>query len=60
MKTNDYIKFLTQEFVTYVDKPKEERRKKKHVRNKMEKPMYTSKWFGLIPFALRIAIKKKR
>lgn len=60
MKTNDYIKFLTQEFVTYVDKPKEERKKKKHVRNKMDKPLYTSKWFGLIPFALLMAIKKKR
>ncbi|MGN1387137.1 MAG: YqzE family protein [Bacillus sp. (in: firmicutes)] len=60
MKTNDYIKFLTQEFVTYVDQPKDQRKKKKQSRNKQEKPIYTSRWFGLIPFALLLAFKKKR
>ena len=60
MKTNDYIKFLTQEFVTYVDQPKDQRKKKKQSRNKQEKPIYTSRWFGLIPFALLLVFKKKR
>lgn len=29
MKTNDYVKYMTQQFVQYMDQPKEERKTKK-------------------------------
>jgi len=60
MKTNDYVKFLTQEFVTYVDQPKDERKKKRHAKTHTKKSKYTSRWFGLIPFALLMTFKRKR
>jgi len=58
MKTNDYIKFLTEQFVSYVDQPKETRK----IQNK--RPNYEqnnmNKWFGLVPFALMMTIKRKK
>ena len=29
MKTNDYVKYMTQQFVQYMDQPKEERKTKR-------------------------------
>ncbi len=51
MKTNDMVKYLTQEFVKYIDTPKTERKKK-------PKQHWTSKWFGMIPMALRMFLRK--
>ncbi|WP_199425704.1 YqzE family protein [Thermaerobacillus caldiproteolyticus] len=58
MSTNDYVKFVTQQFVTYMDQPKEER-KKKRVQRKQEKPELLYRWFGMIPFSLRLLFRRK-
>ncbi|MBA2873455.1 YqzE family protein [Thermaerobacillus caldiproteolyticus] len=58
MSTNDYVKFVTQQFVTYMDQPKEER-KKKRVQRKQEKPALLYRWFGMIPFSLRLLFRRK-
>lgn len=54
MKTNDYVKYITQTFVKYMDQPKEERKKKKEAKEDL---LY--KWFGLLPFALNTRRKRK-
>ena len=36
MKTNDYVKYLTQTVVKYIDQPKEERRKMKQAKKEAE------------------------
>ncbi|WP_461177624.1 YqzE family protein [Virgibacillus ainsalahensis] len=53
---NDYIKFITQQLVTYIDLPPTERKKRKAEKNKY--PTYTNRWFGVLPFALRTIRKK--
>ncbi|WP_209123050.1 YqzE family protein [Alkalihalobacillus sp. BA299] len=56
---NDYVKFVTQQFVTYVDRPKEERlaikKQKKEARQPIQYQM-----FGLIPLAISMIIKRNR
>lgn len=51
MKTNDYVKYVTQQFTSYVDTPSEKRKALKEER-KANKPPFAYRWFGLIPFAL--------
>ncbi|MGM7701953.1 YqzE family protein [Pseudalkalibacillus sp. Hm43] len=58
MSLNDLIKYLTQQFVKYVDQPKEDRKKTKEGR-KEEKAPLSVKWFGLVPMAISMFIKKK-
>ena len=59
MKTNDFIKYLTQEFVSYVDQPKEERKRYRSVERKRSRN-YSTALFGLVPFSLMMAIKGKK
>ncbi|RAK22366.1 YqzE-like protein [Anoxybacillus vitaminiphilus] len=59
MSTNDYVKFVTQQFVTYMEQPKEERRKKREQR-KQEKLPFLNRWFGIVPFGLLLLFKRKR
>jgi hypothetical protein len=59
MKTNDYVKYLTQTVVKYIDQPKEERVKMKLAR-KGEREPFVSKWFGVIPYLFYFSMKRKR
>ncbi|MEW9672803.1 YqzE family protein [Ammoniphilus sp. 3BR4] len=53
MKSNDMVKYLTQEFVKYIDTPKTERKKR-------PKERWSSRWFGMIPMAIRMFIQRMR
>lgn len=57
MSTNAYIKYLTQQFVQYFSLTKTERKQSRQQR-KDERPFSGSTWFGLIPFALSMFLKK--
>ncbi|GAA0602561.1 hypothetical protein GCM10009001_19400 [Virgibacillus siamensis] len=57
MNSNEYIKFMTQEFTSYIDSTSEERKSRKSNR-KSEPSAYSSKWLGVLPFALKSAIRK--
>ncbi|MBM7701553.1 YqzE family protein [Metabacillus iocasae] len=59
MKTNDYVKFVTQQFVQYMDQPKTER-KMKRVQRKEERSPFPSRWFGMLPLGFMIWYRKKR
>ncbi|WP_075982286.1 YqzE family protein [Bacillus massilinigeriensis] len=59
MKTNDYVKYITQTFVQYMDQPKETR-KKARVERKAAKETFLMKWFGIIPFVIIEAIKRRK
>ncbi|RKD25529.1 hypothetical protein BEP19_00870 [Ammoniphilus oxalaticus] len=54
MKTNDIVKYMTEEFVRYIDTPKAERKKKG------PREQWSSRYFGMIPMALRLSIANKR
>lgn len=56
MKSNDYVKFLTQTFVEHINTPKEERMKKKIEKKQMKEPL-TYKYFGIMPFVVKEGVK---
>ncbi|OZB96789.1 YqzE family protein [Paenibacillus sp. XY044] len=43
---DELVKYITERVVSYMETPKEERRKQKY------KEPWTVKWFGMIPFSL--------
>ncbi|WP_110943481.1 YqzE family protein [Virgibacillus senegalensis] len=58
MSGNDYVKFMTQEIVKYMDTPHADRKKQKH--RKREQNEVSDHWLGLLPFAFRLLMKKKK
>ncbi|MCE4047068.1 MULTISPECIES: YqzE family protein [Bacillaceae] len=58
MKTNDYVKYLTQTFVQYMDQPKEERQKIKAAK-RGEKEPFMLRWFGILPYVFVYFFRKK-
>lgn len=59
MSTNDYLKFVTQQIVSYIDSPKEERLNKRLQKRTNQAP-FQNRWFGMIPFATMLLLKKIR
>ncbi|WP_163581100.1 YqzE family protein [Gracilibacillus saliphilus] len=59
MSNNDYVKYMTQRIVKYMDTPKDERKKLKEAR-KQQEIAYSNKWFGVLPFAFRLLIQKRK
>ncbi|GMB07647.1 YqzE family protein [Thermolongibacillus altinsuensis] len=58
MSTNDYVKYMTEQFVRYMDQPKEERRKLRE-QKRQEKPPFLNRWFGMLPLAISMLFKRK-
>lgn len=58
MSFNDYVKFVTQQFVTYVDQPKDKRREIR-LERKESRPPIQYRWFGMIPLAISMFLKRK-
>lgn len=56
MKTNDYVRFLTQTFVEHFETPKEERKKKRETR-KQQKQSITYELFGILPYTVKESVK---
>ncbi|HYK72375.1 MAG TPA: YqzE family protein [Pseudoneobacillus sp.] len=59
MKTNDYVKYLTQTVVKYIDQPKEDRKKVKLARKEAKEP-FLFKWFGILPYIFYYNMRKKK
>ncbi|MBL4951416.1 YqzE family protein [Neobacillus sp. OS1-32] len=59
MKTNDYIKYMTQTLVKYADQPREERKRQRLERKQM-KGSFWYRWFGILPYVLYSAVRRKR
>jgi hypothetical protein len=59
MKTNDYVKYMTQTIVKYVDQPKDER-KRLRTERKETKASFWYRWFGILPYVLYFEVKKRR
>ncbi len=59
MKSNDYVKYITQTFVKYIDQPKDERIKLKSEKKETKEP-FLYRWFGVIPYVLISMFKRKR
>lgn len=57
MSGNDYVKFVTQELVRYIEKPKEERVMIRKER-KSSRPPLLFRMFGMIPVSIKMLMKK--
>jgi hypothetical protein len=58
MASNDYVKFVTQQIISYMDQPKEQRRELKQ-KKKEERPPLSTHLFGMVPTAISMLFKKK-
>ncbi|WP_050615752.1 YqzE family protein [Bacillus testis] len=59
MKTNDFIKFLTQQFVRYFSQSKSVRHEMRKEKKEQRKP-YPNQLFGMVPFAIMMLFKGKK
>lgn len=59
MKTNDYVKYLTQTVVKYIDQPRDERKKIKQEKKEAQ-ATFLYRWFGILPYLIMARMKKKR
>lgn len=50
MKTNDYVKFLTQTVIKHMEQPKERKNFKED--RKKGKEEWLKDWFGILPYML--------
>lgn len=53
MSTKDYLQFVTEQAVTYLDMPAEKRKQRKETKKRQQR-FITNKWFGVIPLALKM------
>ncbi|WP_400242347.1 YqzE family protein [Niallia sp. JL1B1071] len=58
MNTNDYVKYLTQTFVQYMDQPKEERQKLRAARKGLKEP-FMLRWFGILPYLILFSFRRR-
>lgn len=56
MSTNDYVKFLTKELVSFMNKPQGIAQKEEAEDIEREKTSYATTLFGSIPFGIKMAI----
>ncbi|WP_246945958.1 YqzE family protein [Bacillus pinisoli] len=59
MTFNDLVKFVTQQFVSYLDKPKQQRIQTKQDKKSTQPPMM-SRWFGIVPIGFMLYMKKEK
>ncbi|GIO23148.1 YqzE family protein [Oceanobacillus sp. J11TS1] len=52
MKSNDYIRFLTEEMMKYMHLSAEEKKERKQ-KKKTSNPFYSNRWLGVIPFSIQ-------
>lgn len=53
MSSQEYVKFLTQRLVKYMETPKSQREKK-------PKESFAYRWFGMLPLAIGMLFRRKK
>ncbi|WP_458412512.1 YqzE family protein [Schinkia sp. CFF1] len=59
MSSNDYVKYVTEQFVKYVGTSKEERVNQRKKRKSEQDPVLT-RMFGIIPLALMLIVNNRK
>lgn len=57
MKSNDYVKYLTEQIVSYMDQPRSERKTVKQEKKELRGSVSTH-LFGLVPLAFKQTIQQ--
>ncbi|MBN6888845.1 YqzE-like protein [Cytobacillus horneckiae] len=58
MNSNEYVKFITQTFVKYIEQPKDERKKHRQVK-KDDKAPALYRWFGVLPYIFYYGFRRR-
>lgn len=59
MSGSEYVKFMTEEIISYLQLSSDEKKRRKEKRkDQMDPP--ASRWFGILPFALQLLLQQKR
>ncbi|WP_281886217.1 YqzE family protein [Paenibacillus sp. YYML68] len=58
-KSDELVKYMTERFVKYIDTPKDVRRQVRLDRKVLREP-WEYRWFGMIPFSIRMWADKWR
>lgn len=59
VKTDEYIKYLTQKVVSYMDLPAEVRKEQRNLYKSMREPWHV-RWFGMVPLSFIIWWKNRK
>ncbi|MBB6444901.1 YqzE family protein [Bacillus benzoevorans] len=59
MKTNDYVKYITQTVVQYIDQPRDERKKLRQEK-KEQRAGFMYRWFGIVPFVFMLQMRERK
>lgn len=57
MASNDYIQYLTERFVRYLDTPRDERKQR---RKERRREPWDRQWFGDIPFSVQMFWQRRK
>lgn len=55
MSNHTYIKYLTEQFVIYMNKTPKERKNNRQL--KKRNTTYSNRWFGLLPFMFKFTFR---
>jgi hypothetical protein len=56
---NEYLQYITEQLVEYIDKPAEDRKQAKKIA-KAQKEQWLSRWFGVGGISLMLWLKKRK
>lgn len=59
MSSQDYIKYLVQQAVQYMDTPKDQRRERRRERRD-NRLSWSQQWFGMVPFGIKMFAMDQR
>ncbi|NPC93293.1 YqzE family protein [Bacillus sp. WMMC1349] len=60
MKTNDYVKYMTEQLVKYMDTPKQERKQLKEKRKEARPSSGSYRWLGILPMGCMMLFKRRK
>ncbi len=58
-KSDELIKYITQQVVTYIDTPADIRKENRKALQGQKEP-WQSKWFGMVPFAIHMWLTQRK
>ncbi|WP_100331548.1 YqzE family protein [Bacillus xiapuensis] len=59
MSSNELIRYFTQKTLTYFNEPKQDRKAKRR-QKKLKRTSLSSRWFGVLPWAIHQWFHRKR
>lgn len=60
-KSDELVKYITQQLVTYIDTPRDVRKQKREQRRSIrQKTPWTYRWFGVLPLFFKLWLRQRK